>query len=304
MASSQNSPFQKRLAEVASIVEQDLQSLLTFTPPAGIGWPDKLYEAMRYSTLNGGKRVRPFLVIETARFFGDENMGARRAAVALECIHCYSLVHDDLPAMDDDDLRRGKPTTHKKYDEATAILAGDGLLTQAFSILASEATHKDPAIQADLVACLARAAGPVGMVGGQMLDIAAEHEKKNEKEVRTLQAMKTGALLRVGVEMGAAIAGASAEDRANMVRFGEVIGLTFQLADDLLDATADAETMGKATGKDAEQGKATLVGLYGVDDARALLAEQVKEAERILEPFGEKADILREMARFIANRAY
>lgn len=304
MASSHQSSFKDRLALVASSVEEDLKSLLTFTPPQGIGWPDRLFEAMRYASLNGGKRVRPFLVIETARLFGVEGLGVRRAAVALECIHCYSLVHDDLPAMDDDDLRRGVPTTHKKFDEATAILAGDGLLTQAFAILASSETHADPAIQAELVACLARAAGPIGMVGGQMLDIDAEHNEKNEKEVRTLQAMKTGALLRAGIEMGAIISGAKADERAALVRFGEVIGLTFQLADDLLDATADAETMGKATGKDAEQGKATLLSIHGIDGVRRLLDEQVAEAERLLTPFSESAETLREMARFIARRAH
>ncbi|MEP2942566.1 MAG: polyprenyl synthetase family protein [Hyphomicrobiales bacterium] len=303
MTSSTQSSFKDRLSQVASIVEADLNDLLTFTPPAGIGWPDRLFDAMRYASLNGGKRVRPFLVIETARLFGLESVGVRRAAVALECIHCYSLVHDDLPAMDDDDLRRGVPTTHKKFDEATAILAGDGLLTQAFVILASSETHVDPVIQAELVACLATAAGPIGMVGGQMLDIDAEHNEKNEKEVRTLQAMKTGALLRVGIEMGAIIAGVSKEDRARLVRFGEVIGLTFQLADDLLDATADAETMGKATGKDAEQGKATLLSIHGIGGVRRLLDEQVSEAEQLLAPFGDKGETLREMARFIAHRA-
>lgn len=304
MTSTTQSSFKDRLSQVASIVETDLNDLLTFTPPAGIGWPDRLFDAMRYASLNGGKRVRPFLVIETARLFGLESVGVRRAAVSLECIHCYSLVHDDLPAMDDDDLRRGVPTTHKKFDEATAILAGDGLLTQAFVILASSETHVDPIIQAELVACLATAAGPIGMVGGQMLDIDAEHNEKNEKEVRTLQAMKTGALLRVGIEMGAIIAGASKEDRERLVRFGEVIGLTFQLADDLLDATADVETMGKATGKDAEQGKATLLSIHGIEGVRRLLAEQVAEAERLLEPFDDKAETLREMARFIAHRAH
>ena len=296
--------FQDRLKHVASLVEGDLAKYLTFTPPAGVGWPDRLFDAMRYASLNGGKRVRPFMVIETARLFDVENEGVRRAATALECIHCYSLVHDDLPAMDDDDLRRGVPTTHKKYDEATAILAGDGLLTHAFVILSSEETHSDAAIRSALVQSLAVAAGPIGMVGGQMLDIDAEHNEKNEKEVLTLQAMKTGALLRTGCDMGAIIAGASAEDRQTLIRFGEVVGLTFQLADDLLDATADAETMGKATGKDAEQGKATLVGLHGVDGVRALLKEQVEEAEKLLAPFGDKADTLREMARFIANRAH
>lgn len=304
MSSAVQSSFKDRLSSVAALVESDLGELLTFTPPAGIGWPDRLFEAMRYASLNGGKRVRPFLVIETARLFGVEGMGVRRAAVALECIHCYSLVHDDLPAMDDDDLRRGVPTTHRKFDEATAILAGDGLLTQAFVILASSETHQDPAVQAALVACLATAAGPVGMVGGQMLDIDAEHNEKSDQEVRTLQAMKTGALLRAGVEMGAIIAGAGAEERARLVRFGEVIGLTFQLADDLLDATADAETMGKATGKDAEQGKATLVGLHGIEGVRRLLKEEVTKAEELLAPFGEKGAILREMAHFIADRAY
>ncbi len=304
MLSTSQIPFKDRLKDVAKVVEGDLKALLTFTPPKGISWPDRLFEAMRYASLNGGKRVRPFLVIETARLFNVEGEGVRRAAAALECIHCYSLVHDDLPAMDDDDLRRGVPTTHKKFDEATAILAGDGLLTEAFVILASPKTHEDAKIRSELVSCLAQAAGAIGMVGGQMLDIAAENEEKNEQEIRTLQAMKTGALLRAGVEMGAIISGATNEERARLIRFGEVIGLAFQLADDLLDVIADAETMGKATGKDAEQGKATFVGLHGVEDVRNLLREQVKEAEELLIPFGDKAATLKEMAHFIANRAY
>lgn len=296
--------FKTRLTTVAAQVEDDLKALLTFTPPQGTEWPERLFEAMRYASLNGGKRVRPFLVIETARLFGVETRGVRRAAAALECIHCYSLVHDDLPAMDDDDLRRGMATTHKKYDEATAILAGDGLLTQAFTILASDETHTNPVVQTALVACLAKAAGPVGMVGGQMLDIDAEHNEKNEQEVRVLQAMKTGALLRAGCEMGAVISGASDNDRNTLIRFGEIIGLTFQLADDLLDATADSKTMGKATGKDAEQGKATLVSLHGIEHVRTLLDEQIHKAEELLKPFGQKADTLKEMARFIAHRAH
>lgn len=298
------SDFQQKLAKTATDIEADMKDILTFTPPPGIGWPDQLFEAMQYSTLNGGKRVRPFLLVESARLVGAEGAGVRRAAVAMECIHSYSLVHDDLPAMDDDDLRRGKPTTHKKWDEATAILAGDGLLTQAFAILASPKTHEDPKIRIDLVDVLSNAAGPVGMVGGQMLDIAAEHKETSDQEVRTLQAMKTGALLRSSMEMGAVIAGASDEDRKRLTEFGAVIGLTFQLADDLLDATADSETMGKATGKDAEQGKATLVSIHGIEKVRELLGIEVAKAEALLEPYGEKAETLKDAARFIAHRAH
>lgn len=298
-----SNPFLAQLKANAKIIEAELKALLTATPKGvEINRPQKLLNAMRHGVLNGGKRLRPFLVMEVARLFGHDNQGIVRAACALECIHCYSLIHDDLPAMDDDDLRRGQPTVHVAYDEATAILAGDGLLTLAFDILADEATHDNPAIRAALVLGLAQNAGIGGMVGGQILDIESEGKKRSESKIRQMQAMKTGALLRYACEAGAILANCSEEERARMVRFGTIIGLAFQLADDLLDVTASTAQLGKTAGKDIETAKATLVDLYGIDETRARLADLIKQAEEELAPFGDKADILIKAARFIAER--
>jgi len=229
------------------------------------------------------------------------------AGAALELIHCYSLVHDDLPAMDNDDLRRGRPTVHKAFDDATAILAGDALLTLAFDVMARPVVHSDAAVRSALVLELARASGLGGMVGGQMLDLAAEgrFESKRalgEKEILTLQAMKTGALIRFACNAGAILGKADASTRANIARYGSAIGQAFQIADDLLDVEGDAKTLGKAAGKDAAAGKATLVATLGVDKARARLSELVEEANAALGSFGEKSDTLRATARFIAER--
>lgn len=257
---------------------------------------------MRHGALNGGKRLRPVLVMEAANLFGRADDGVLQAACALELIHCYSLVHDDLPAMDDDDLRRGQPTVHKAYDEATAILAGDALLTLAFDVITGEAVHADAAVRLRLSRELARASGIGGMAGGQMLDLESEHRERSEAEIRQLQSMKTGALLRYACRAGAILADAAEADVDRLTRFGEVIGLAFQLADDLLDVEASAETMGKATGKDAEAGKATLVGLWGTDRTRNELGRLVEEAETLLAPYGSRAAILSALARFIVNR--
>ena len=238
----------------------------------------------------------------------DDEFDARLACVGaaiearLECLHCYSLVHDDLPAMDDDDVRRGKPTVHRAFDEATAILAGDALQTLAFDLLADPATDADPFVRAELVLGLARASGLGGMAGGQMFDLQAERETSDEAGIRRLQAMKTGALIRFSCEAGAILGRAGAEERARIRRFGEIIGLAFQLADDVLDETATAEALGKATGKDSSRGKGTLVGLYGVDRVRVMLDELVAEAAALLAPFGERAATLVEAARFVAHR--
>ncbi|TWI82708.1 farnesyl-diphosphate synthase [Roseibium hamelinense] len=264
--------------------------------------PAQLMEAMRYAVLGGGKRLRPILVAETANLFGRSDDGVIYAGAALELIHCYSLVHDDLPAMDDDDLRRGQPTVHKAFDEATAILAGDALLTLAFDIIADARVHESADIRLTLSRDLARAAGIGGMAGGQMLDLESEHRDRTEAEIRTLQAMKTGALLRYACRAGAILADASPNDADRLKRFGEIIGLAFQLADDLLDVEADAEAMGKATGKDAEAGKATLVGLLGIEATRAELDKLVEEARTLLSPFGENATPLNEIARYIIER--
>ncbi|QRM53487.1 polyprenyl synthetase family protein [Sinorhizobium sp. BG8] len=296
--------FQHRLKANAEAVETVLARLLSPEPEGGeIVRPAHLLGAMRHGVLNGGKRLRPFLVIESAALFpGADREAALRVGAALECIHCYSLVHDDLPAMDDDDLRRGQPTVHIAFDEATAILAGDSLLTFAFDIIAAPETVLPDRTKTELVLALARAAGIGGMAGGQALDLAAESTTPDESGIVTLQAMKTGALIRFGCEAGAILAGAATAERVMLRRFGEVIGLAFQLADDLLDLTADAETMGKATGKDASRGKGTLVALHGQGWAEHRLDALVREAEAILAPFGDKAGTLVETARFIANR--
>ena len=261
---------------------------------------------MRYATLGGGKRLRPFLVIEAARLFGVTGDGPLRTACALEMIHCYSLVHDDLPAMDDDDLRRGRPTAHKAFDEATAILAGDGLLTYAFDVLADPATHADPAVRAALVLALARAAGLGGMVGGQALDLAAETAGRplTQDEILTLQAMKTGALLRFAVDAGAILGKADAAKARALSRYGSALGAAFQVADDILDAAGDTAALGKRAGKDAERGKATLVGLLGLDAARARRDSLVEEAIAALDEtgLGAATGTLKEAARFVAWR--
>lgn len=298
-----NSDFTTVLAMRAAQVEDMLGQLLDQRLRSGeIARPERLMAAIRHGVLNGGKRLRPFLVIEAAALFNADEQAACRVAAALECIHCYSLVHDDLPAMDDDDLRRGLPTVHKAYDEAAAILAGDGLLTYAFDIIASNETELDVSVRLKLVRALARAAGIGGMVGGQALDLMAETSKPDESGIITLQAMKTGALMRFACEAGAIIGKASEEDRERLAEFGSAIGLAFQLADDLLDITSDAETMGKATGKDDKAGKATLVSMHGVEWTRKQLAGLVDQAQSLLAPFEGRALILQEAARFIAER--
>jgi farnesyl diphosphate synthase len=272
-----------------------------------IARPQRLLEAMRYSALGGGKRLRPFLVVESAALFGVPRERALMAGAALECVHCYSLVHDDLPAMDNDDLRRGRPTLHRAYDDATAILAGDSLLTFAFDILSRAETHPDPAVRIALVRELARGAGLGGMAGGQMLDLAAEGRfgamaSGEEQFIITMQAMKTGALLHFACIAGGLLGEASANESDALSKYGRAVGTAFQIADDLLDVTGDAATVGKATGKDAAIGKATLVSVLGIDAARERLAGVVADAEAALAPFGERAAILRETARFIAAR--
>lgn len=297
------SDFETHMRQIGAEIEALLQEVLSPQPSADeIARPDNLMEAMRHGVLNGGKRLRPFLVVESTALLGGNRTAALHVGAALECLHCYSLVHDDLPAMDDDDLRRGQPTVHKKFDEATAILAGDALLTMAFDIIASPRTTLSDDRKIALVLALSRAAGAGGMVGGQGLDLAAEKQAPDEAGIIQLQAMKTGALIRFGCEAGAIIAGAGREERARLARFGEITGLAFQLADDLLDVTADAATMGKATGKDAGRGKGTLVGFHGEDWTRKRLNDLVDEAIDLLAPYGRAADILIETAKFVAYR--
>lgn len=295
--------FETRLRQSAAETGALLSSLLSDTPLSDeTARPAHLMAAMRHGSLNGGKRLRPFLVRESAALLGGPADAALRVGVALECLHCYSLIHDDLPAMDDDDLRRGQPTVHKAFDEATAILAGDSLLTYAFDIVAAPETALADRLKTELVLSLARAAGPGGMAGGQALDLAAEKSPPDEAGITTLQAMKTGALLRFACEAGAIIAGSQPQHRERLRLFGQKIGLAFQLADDLLDLTSDAVTMGKATGKDAGRGKGTLVALHGITWAEDRLDVLTAEAVELLAPYGEKASILQETARFIANR--
>jgi len=308
MDASSPGDFNARLAETAAATEALLGRLLADAPlPSEIARPARLLAAMRHAMLGGGKRLRPFLLAESAALFGAAREGALLAGCALECVHGYSLVHDDLPAMDDDDLRRGRPTVHKAFDDATAILAGDALLTLAFDVMARAEVHAEASVRAALVLELARAAGIGGMAGGQMLDLAAEgrfgdKQKLGETEVKTLQAMKTGALLRFACRAGGILGKADASSRAAIDRYGAIVGQAFQIADDLLDVEGDAATLGKAAGKDAAAGKATLVSLLGVKGAHARLAGLVAEAESALAPFGGKADILRAAARFTAER--
>jgi farnesyl diphosphate synthase len=292
--------FTSRLAYAQEAVPKAIARILEDAPTAGRpAAPARLHLAMRYAALSGGKRYRPFVMIEAARIFGKVGDGVIRAAAALECIHCYSLVHDDLPAMDDDDLRRGKPTVHRAFNEATAILAGDALLTLAFAILADPATDPDADARLALVAGLADAAGYAGMAGGQMLDLSAASETADDAAVMRLQAMKTGALFRYAAEAGAILGRATASERTALVRYGEFLGLAFQLADDLIDATGSADAAGKATAKDAAKGKATLIALHGVPIARARLGELTVQATTALSPFGERGATLAALARAV-----
>jgi farnesyl diphosphate synthase len=294
--------FSQRLAQAAALTEARLAEL--FDGMAAAGTPPRLVKAMRHAALGGGKRIRPFLLVECAGLFGVQPRAALSAAAALECVHCYSLVHDDLPAMDDDDLRRGRPTVHKAFDEWTAILAGDALLTVAFEVLASPDTHPDAGVRAELALGLARASGAAGMVGGQCLDLEADKlgqpPRPTPTDVRRLQAMKTGALIRYACAAGAILGGGDGEQRRALTIYGEQLGRAFQIADDLLDVEGEAATVGKATGKDAR--KATLVSLMGVDAAKAELAKLEAEGLAALQPFGACADVLREAAAFVVKR--
>jgi farnesyl diphosphate synthase len=265
--------------------------------------------AMRHGVLGGGKRLRPFLAMAAAKACGAPPLHALEAACALELVHCYSLVHDDLPAMDDDDLRRGRPTVHKAYDEATAILAGDALLTLAFEVMAAPATHADAAIRAQLVLILAQSSGLGGMAGGQMLDLAAEGRFAEGKlhalsleDIRQLQAMKTGALIRASVMAGGCVAGADPRQSEALAQYGASLGAAFQIADDILDIEASSQTMGKATAKDAAKGKGTLVQLMGLEAARIERDKLAATAVAALSEFGAVADDLRAAAHFAASR--
>lgn len=286
------------LGTAARAIESTIDRLL----PMVEGDESVLIEAMRYAALGGGKRLRGYLVTEIAGIFGAEPEGALRVAASVEMLHAYSLVHDDLPAMDDDDLRRGQPSAHKKFDEAIAILAGDALQTSAFEILADEATHSDPSVRIALVTALAQASGAAGMVGGQVVDIRGEGKSLPLDQVRRLHAMKTGALIRYAAEAGAILGGATRVQRDAIIAYGRDIGTAFQVADDVLDTTASAEELGKTAGKDEAAGKSTYVSLLGIDGARAEAARLVEQATQALTSFGTEAAALRALAHYIVER--
>ena len=297
--------FAKRLDKTAEETEALLGQLLADRLETDeIVRPKRLMDAMRYSTLGGGKRLRPFLVVESAAVFGVPRQSALLAGAALECIHCYSLIHDDLPAMDNSDLRRGRPTLHKKTDDATAILAGDALLTLAFDIITRDEIHRDPTVRLLLTRALARASGIGGMVGGQILDLAGEGRfgDREPVDVARLQQMKTGALLRFGCIAGALLGQASPKEYQALDDYGKALGEAFQIADDLLDVEGDAAALGKPAGADAALGKTTFVTQLGIEGAKRRVRDLLARGDSALSIFGEKGDVLRATSRFVAER--
>ncbi len=288
------------LARAAGVIEAALSELLG--EPTGA--EARLIEAMRYASLNGGKRMRGFLVLEVASLFGVPERMAARVAASVEMLHAYSLVHDDLPAMDDDDLRRGQPSTHRAFDEATAILAGDALQARAFEVLAELATHPDPLARCELVAALGAASGARGMAGGQMIDMQTEGCVLQEPEVVRLQALKTGRLIQYSAESGAILGRAAPQVRANVAAYGRDLGAAFQIADDLLDAVGETTAIGKTAGKDAAAGKATLVALMGVERASNHAQMLSMQAAAHLDGFGPEAQNLRDLAAYVVARRY
>jgi farnesyl diphosphate synthase len=288
------------MADVATRVEDVLDRMM----PLEDSPEHALIEAMRYAVLNGGKRIRPYLVLRSATLFAVSENAALRVAAALEMVHCYSLVHDDLPAMDDDDLRRGKPTVHKRFDEATAILAGDALLTKAFGILAADSTHAIPMVRCELVTALASAAGSHGMVGGQMIDLAAEDRELDIGAVTRLQRLKTGRLIDFGCQAGPIMGRAPTTAREALRGYSHDLGLAFQIADDLLDVEGSEAETGKAVGKDADKGKATFVSILGPEQARDQANRLADQAIAHLKPFGPDAAPLRDLARFVVERRH
>jgi farnesyl diphosphate synthase len=286
------------LGEAAVAVNQTLEMLL---PPVA-GPERRVVEAMRYAVMGGGKRIRPFLVVNSARLFNVAEASALRVAAAIELLHSYSLVHDDLPAMDNADLRRGRPSVHRQFDEATAILAGDGLLTLAFEVLADPETHADPQVRANLGLALARAAGAAGMVGGQMIDLEAQHSPLDIAAITRLQRMKTGAIIAFSCESGALLAKASDAARHAQHTYAHDLGLAFQIADDLLDVEGSESATGKPVGQDQVAGKATFVAVLGVDEARRRARFIADQAASHLDFFENRADLLKAMARFVVTR--
>lgn len=286
------------LAQIAQEIDAEFDQLLPVPDDARA----QLYEAMRHAAIGGGKRLRPLLLVATSGLYNVEHQLALRVAAAVESIHVYSLIHDDLPCMDDDDLRRGKPTVHRQFDEAAAVLAGDSLHALAFEILADPATHPDPFTRSELIACLAKASGPDGMAGGQMMDLAAEGQQFDLQTITRLQALKTGALIAASVEMGAILGHVPPEGRTHLKGYAQDIGLAFQIADDILDVEGDPELAGKALGKDAEAGKGTFVSIMGLQRAKDQAEILVAQAISHLESYGSEADLLRSVARYISQR--
>jgi farnesyl diphosphate synthase len=295
-------PDSASVADAQAIATQLTDAVLDRLLAAPPGLEARVYEAMRYSALAPGKRLRAVMVLAGARLFGVARRSALQVAAAIEMVHAYSLIHDDLPAMDNSDLRRGRPTSHKRFDEATAILAGDGLLTMAFGVLADPDTHGDAAVRAELIASLAAAAGAAGMVGGQMIDLIAEQQPLDIGEITRLQRMKTGALIAFSCESGAILAKAPAEVRTALRGYAHDLGLAFQIADDLLDVEGSAAEIGKPVGADAAAGKATFVSILGVERARAQAQLLVDQAVAHLDLFEQRAELLRQVARFVVNR--
>jgi farnesyl diphosphate synthase len=291
--------FPAALAETATLTNAAIDKIIQI--PAGL--ESRVFEAMRYAALAPGKRLRPFLVLASAQLFSVATRSALQVACAIELVHAYSLVHDDLPAMDNSDLRRGLPTCHKAFDDATAVLAGDGLLTLAFEVLADPDTHGDPGVRCELVASLAQAAGGHGMVGGQMIDLLAEHRPDLDiGAITRLQRLKTGALIAFACEAGAILGKAPQEARLALRGYAHDLGLAFQIADDLLDVEGSAGVTGKPVGQDAAAGKATFVSILGVERARAQADVLIRQAVAHLEPFENRADLLRKAARFVVDR--
>jgi farnesyl diphosphate synthase len=301
MPLSQYRAFEPALAYAAAETERTMDRLI----PKGDAGEARVFEAMRYSSLGGGKRLRAFFVLAGATLFKVSPVSALRAASAIELVHAYSLIHDDLPAMDDDDLRRGKPSCHKQFDEATAILAGDALQALAFEVLAHEDTHGDASVRAALVMELAKAAGAQGMVGGQMLDLLAEQQDAAEMSIGAiirLQRLKTGALISFSCAAGAILGKAPDQMRAALSAYAHDLGLAFQIVDDLLDVEGSAAELGKTPGKDVAAGKATFVSILGLERAKAQAAMLAEQASAHLEPFGAAADLLRQAAKFVVSR--
>jgi farnesyl diphosphate synthase len=290
--------LESRLDEVVETTALWMDRLL----PQPAGPEAQLLEAMRYATMGGGKRLRPFLVMESGKLFGVDEVTTLRIATALECIHTYSLVHDDLPCMDDDDMRRGRPSTHREYDEATAVLVGDGLLTLAFEIISDAKTHPDPFIRCELVSRLALAAGHRGMVGGQMIDLGSENKELAISAITRLQRMKTGALIAFACESGAIASRASHTATHAINAYAHDLGLAFQIVDDLLDVEGSSDELGKTSGKDEVSGKATFVAILGPERARAQAELLAAQAVTHLDLFDQKADLLRSVVQFVVNR--